>query len=124
MCYDSRHMDIHSDPISYPKIRLRDDKKEYELRFPLNVVIRLKKEQGIDVAQQSNLAGVDALERMLVMLSVGLAHSRAVTVDELAQQFDLRDVKWIGDLLGEALKPVSQAIAAANPIPDQPAAIQ
>ncbi len=116
-------MEISEDPVVYPKIRLRCDRKEYELRFPLDALIRLKKEQGIDVAQKSELVGVDALERMLVMVQVGISHSRQISIEELSKQVDLRDMKYVGDLMTEALKPVSQAIAETSQ-PERPQAIQ
>lgn len=119
MCYDSRHMEVS--PVQYPTITV--DGKPLEVKFRLGDLLRLKKNEEIDLidgAEVLKLKNSEAMVRSLTMLSYGLAHIGKYTAEQLADSFTLSDISLISDVLTKALSLVpAQAKTQEAPTPIQ-----
>jgi hypothetical protein len=92
------------DPVEYPKVKLGD--QELEVRYTCGSILRLKKEFNIDLDAMSGqpLKGAAAIERTLALLAVGISAKTVLTIDEIADQIDLRNLPVYAAAINEALK--------------------
>lgn len=103
------------DPNEYPKINLGGT--DYEVKFRCSDILKLKKEQNIDLLVQAELKGTDVVERLLLTLSVGLRHAKEFTVEQLADMVDLGDIQRIANIISQAVNPATQKRTETRPAP-------
>jgi len=103
------------DPIEYPKINLGGT--DYEVKFRCSDILKLKKEQNIDLLVQAELKGADVIERLLLTLAVGLRHTKEFTVEQLADMVDLGDIQRVANIISKAVNPATQRQTGTQPAP-------
>lgn len=110
---------MEHDPVEYPKVQVGAEL--VEVRFTCGSIIRLKKEQGIDLEElaKQTVKGADAIERTVKLLAAGIAHSVKMTTEELADKIDLRELPVYAAAINEALKKAApQASSEPKPKPN------
>lgn len=110
------------DPLEYPKITLGGE--TFEVKFRSGDVIRLKKDNSIDLFQmgKETLTGIDALERTLVLFQAGISHQAAKSIEELGNLIDLADVPAVAEAINRAILKAAPQAKIAAPAPEQTAA--
>jgi hypothetical protein len=100
-----------TDPIKYPTITLAGH--DYEVKFRLSDLVNLKKNHQIDLFVKTEIKGVEALERMAVILQAGIAHQAALSVEDIMDSIDLSEVPVYTYAIVEAQKKASPAAEKA-----------
>lgn len=101
---------MNPDPVEYPKVTLGD--KIYEVKFRTGDLMRLKKEHKIELGQMERLQGVDAMERMIVLLQAGIAHQAKLTVEEIADCIVIGEFPIYSEAVNLAISKASPQAAA------------
>lgn len=109
------------DPQTYPTVEIAGEK--YEVKFRNYDLIRLKKEHGIDLLSGvTALKGADALEQVGKMLSAGIAHQKALSVEEIINGMDFSKLASYAEAANQALLKVLAQMSPAKP--PEPATLQ
>ncbi len=104
------------DPIEYPKIKLNG--AEYEVRWRLSDVVRLKKTASIDIFDlKHKTLCAEYVEVIAALIAHGVAHSLAITPDEVMEQLQFDRFFEFDAVIAAAIKKTSRPPMAESPAP-------
>jgi hypothetical protein len=100
------------DPKAHPRVTLGG--KDYEVKYRVGDIVRLKKEHKIGIAREQIVAAMqdDGFDTVLKLLSAGISHSIQYTPEQLGDMIDLADFALYTQAVTDALGKVSPAAKA------------
>ena len=101
------------DPVKRPTVKL--GAKEYEVKFRLSDLSELWKTHQIDLFIPSELKGIQAVERVAIVLAAGIAHTgEGLTPDQIMEHIELGELPVFALAIVEAQKKASAASTKAT----------
>ena len=99
------------DPVTYPSVTLGG--QTYRMRLTCGAAVRLYKEHGIDISKTAE--GVLVFEKVAAIIAAAITDQAKMTVEEVADLIDFRDMQKYSEAVGELLgKPTAQATEATD----------
>ncbi len=122
---------VQADAQDYPHVSLGG--KDYEVRFSVGAVLRLKRLYDIDMEQLSNkcpvcegdkaiencptcggtgtilLKGAEAIDRVCKLLAAAIGNQTKLTSMEIADMIDIPRLQYYADAVNEAIKKAGES---------------
>lgn len=107
---------IAHDPVKREAVTLGG--KEYPLKFRLSDLSTLKKEHDIDLFVPTEVKGLEAVERLAIILAAGIAHTgeAALTPQQIMEHIELPELPVFALAIAQAQKKVSPESAKASKV--------
>lgn len=106
------------DPVKHPIVNLGG--KDYPVKFRLSDLSNLNKEHKIDLFTQTKVSGIEAVERVAIVLAAGIAHTGAgLTPEQIMEMIELPELPIFALAIVEAQKKASpESVKASKALAD------